>query len=80
MKTSSSNRKFALSSGNIIFPAIAVVPAPCQLDLPAMQVESLIAIERLGDQIWAQNGSDWPQMGQIRDIFRSDFSKCVKMY
>ena len=28
----------------------------------------------LGDQIWAQNESDWPQMGQIRDFFRSDFS------
>ena len=24
-------------------------------------------------QIWAQNVSDWPQMRQIRDIFRSDF-------
>ena len=29
---------------------------------------------RRGDQIWTQNGSDWPQMGQIRDFFRSDFS------
>ena len=28
----------------------------------------------LGDQICPQNGSDWPQMGQIRDFFRSDFS------
>ena len=27
-----------------------------------------------GDLIWTQNGSDWPQMGQIRDFFRSDFS------
>ena len=25
-----------------------------------------------GYQIWPQNGSDWPQMGQIREIFRSD--------
>ena len=23
-------------------------------------------------QIWPQSGSDWPQMGQIREIFRSD--------
>ena len=22
------------------------------------------------------NSSDWPQMGQIRDFFRSDFSTC----
>ena len=28
----------------------------------------------LGHQIWTQNGSDWPQMGQIRDFFRSDFN------
>ena len=28
----------------------------------------------LGDQIWTQNGSDWPQMGQIRVFSRSDFS------
>jgi len=26
-------------------------------------------------QIWAQSGSDWPQMGQNRDFFRSDFSR-----
>ena len=26
-----------------------------------------------GYQIWAQSGSDWPQMGQIRNFFRSDF-------
>ena len=25
-----------------------------------------------GYQIWPQSGSDWPQMGQIRKIFRSD--------
>ena len=25
-----------------------------------------------GYQIWPQSGSDWPQMGQIREIFRSD--------
>ena len=25
-----------------------------------------------GCQIWAQSGSDWPQMGQIQDFFRSD--------
>ena len=24
------------------------------------------------DQIWTQCGSDWPQMGQIRENFRSD--------
>ena len=30
--------------------------------------------KELGDQIWIQNRSDWPQMGQIRDFFRSDFS------
>ena len=38
---------------------------------------------RLGDLIWTQNGSDWPQMGKIRDFFRSDFStfcRCAKMY
>ena len=23
---------------------------------------------------WVQKGSNWPQMGQIRDFFRSDFS------
>ena len=28
----------------------------------------------LDDQIWTKKGSDWPQMGQIRDFFRSDFS------
>ena len=27
---------------------------------------------RHGYQIWPQSGSDWPQMGQIREIFRSD--------
>ena len=26
-------------------------------------------------QMWAQSWSDWPQMGQIRDFFRSDFSR-----
>jgi len=25
-------------------------------------------------QICVQSGSHWPQMGQIRDVFRSDFS------
>ena len=25
-----------------------------------------------GYQIWPQSGSDWPQMGKIREIFRSD--------
>ena len=25
-----------------------------------------------GYEIWPQSGSDWPQMGQIREIFRSD--------
>ena len=30
--------------------------------------------EKLGHQIWTQNGSDWPQIRQIRDFFRSDFS------
>ena len=25
-----------------------------------------------GYQIWPQSGSDWPQMGQFREIFRSD--------
>ena len=32
------------------------------------------------DQIWAQSGSDWPQMGQIRGVFhvvKSDVKKCV---
>ena len=24
---------------------------------------------RHGDKIWAQSGSDWPKMGQIRDFF-----------
>ena len=28
--------------------------------------------ENHGYQIWPQSGSDWPQMGQIREIFRSD--------
>ena len=27
---------------------------------------------RHGYKIWPQSGSDWPQMGQIREIFRSD--------
>ena len=27
-----------------------------------------------GAQIWAHSGSDWPQMGQIRDFFRLDCS------
>ena len=27
-----------------------------------------------GYQIWAQRGSDWSQIGQIQDFFRSDFS------
>ena len=27
-----------------------------------------------GWQVWLQSGSDWPQMGQIRGFFRSDFS------
>ena len=26
-----------------------------------------------GWQVWLQSGSDWPQMGQIRGFFRSDF-------
>ena len=25
-------------------------------------------------QIWNQSVSDWPEMGQIRDFFKSDFS------
>ena len=25
-----------------------------------------------GHQIWTQSGSDWPQMGQIREFFKSD--------
>ena len=36
-----------------------------------------------GSQIWPQRGSDWPQMDQIRDFFRSDFStfwRGAKMY
>ena len=27
-----------------------------------------------GWQDWGQNGTDWSQMGQIRDFFRSEFS------
>ena len=27
----------------------------------------------LGHQIWAQSGSDWPQMGKIRDFFQIRF-------
>ena len=36
--------------------------------------KSTISVLRQGCQIWAQSGSVWPQMGQIRDFFRSDFS------
>ena len=43
-----------------------------------------LRVVQLGDQIWTQNGSDWPQMGHIPDFFRSDFSTfwriCAKMY
>ena len=34
----------------------------------------MMLTSRSGYQIWAQNRSDWPKMGQIRDFFRSDFS------
>ena len=33
---------------------------------------SLVIGSGHGYQIWPQSGSDWPQMGQIREIFRSD--------
>ena len=40
-----------------------------------------------GGQIWVQSGSDWPQMGHIRDFFISDFStfwrgapKCTEIW
>ena len=29
---------------------------------------------KLGDQIWVQNGADWPQMGQIRDFISDQIS------
>ena len=31
-------------------------------------------VVRQGWYVWLQIGSDWPQMGQIRGFFRSDFS------
>ena len=30
------------------------------------------SVRNHGYHIWPQSGSDWPQMGQIREIFRSD--------
>ena len=37
------------------------------------QIPGKVALS-LDDQIWTQNGLDWPQMGQIRNFFRTDFS------
>ena len=38
-------------------------------------------MDGIRDQGWLQIGSHWPQMKQIRDFFRSDFSNsCAKMY
>ena len=34
----------------------------------------------LGHQIGTQNYSDWPQMGQIRDFFRSDKSRICPIW
>ena len=31
-------------------------------------------VGQIGPQMWLQSGLDWPQLGQIRDFFRSDFS------
>ena len=39
-----------------------------KLDIPVKQQVSTLH----GYQIWSQSGSDWPQMGHIREIFRSD--------
>ena len=38
------------------------------------QVNTPISVYQ-GLLVWLQIGSDWPQMGQIRDFFRSDFTK-----
>ena len=44
------------------------------LDLDGCGLTLTIATLQMGDdQIWIQSGLDWPQMGQIRGFFRSDF-------
>ena len=44
-------------------------PLPCTALHPGRDTEPSSS---LGDQIWLQNGSDRPQVGQIRDFSRSD--------
>ena len=66
-------------SSKIFF--IHIVPV-CHLLLHEMDLPLTFSIFKIypkmnilqGYQVWLQNGSPWPQMEQIRNFFRSDFS------
>ena len=44
-----------------------------RLTRPIKSVEEVQTLIDRGCQIWGRSGSDWHQIGQIRDFLRSDF-------
>ena len=61
-------KKINLSS---LFILTALLQKSDAFDLISVDTIDFNFTPTLCDQIWSQNGSDWPQMGQIRGFFRS---------
>ena len=73
-------------SHNVSAPQLYLINKPrtevCRPQVPSTQLDELTLVDQTqpiissgqGCQVWTKSGSDWTQIGQIRDFLRSDFS------